>query len=135
MRIIQTFSWIARLAGLGALILGLLFWFAGIALISLHMIFGFLVAISLLALSIALITTRGGRVLGIIGVVFAIVVPVVGELQTGWYVLNALWLVPTIHLLLGVAAVGLAQVITGRYMRLKQTEIQTSSLRASQAAH
>lgn len=120
MLILRICSWIARLAGLAALLLGLLFWIASIDLISLHMLFGILVALSLLILSVALVAQEGGRVVGTLGILYALFVPIFGMLQTRWYVLDALWLIPTLHLLIGLGAIGLAQITFTRYTRLKQ---------------
>src|SRR5260370_42533418 len=77
-RIIQ---WIARVAGLGALILGLLFWIAQVDLISFHMLFGLTLALSLLVLSLVLVCTRGIRLLGAAGVVYALILPAFGLRQ------------------------------------------------------
>ncbi len=52
---------ITGVAGLGALTLGLLFWIAQIDFISLHMLFGLIVALSLLILGIVGVFTRGLR--------------------------------------------------------------------------
>jgi hypothetical protein len=67
--------WIARVAGLGALTLGLLFWIAQIDFISLHMLFGLTLALSLLVLSLVMVFTRGMRLLGAVGIVYAFILP------------------------------------------------------------
>lgn len=120
MAAIRIISWVARLSGLVALILGLLFWFAQIDLVTVHMTFGLLVTLSLLILSIVMLSIRGGRVLGVVGILYALVVPMFGELQLDLYVSGAPWLVPTIHMLIGIGAIGLAQVMFTRYMRLRR---------------
>ncbi|MBE3562023.1 MAG: hypothetical protein IMW89_22795, partial [Ktedonobacteraceae bacterium] len=45
---IRIVRWIARVAWLGAITLGLLFWITGIELITFHMLFGLTLALSLL---------------------------------------------------------------------------------------
>lgn len=120
MAAVRIISWVARLSGLVALILGLLFWFAQIDLITVHMAFGLLVTLSLLALSIVMLSIRGGRVLGVVGILYALVVPMFGELQLDLYISGASWLIPTIHMLIGLGAVALAQVMFTRYTRLKR---------------
>jgi hypothetical protein len=130
MLVVQIASWVARLAGAVALLMGLFFWGVELgwlnaplvfdpAYINVHMTFGVLVTLALLVLSVALVLTSGGRVLGTIGVVYALIVPIYGELQLNLYVSGAPWLVPAIHLLIGLGAIGLAQNIGGRYQRLK----------------
>ena len=116
---VRILSWIVRLSGLVALVLGLLFWFARVDWIEVHAVFGALVTLSLLSLSLVLLSVRGGRILAVSGVLYALIVPIVGEMQVGWYIAGAPWLVPTIHMLIGIGAIGLAQILTTRYMRLK----------------
>jgi hypothetical protein len=116
---IRILAWITRLSGLAALALGLLFWFAQVDWISAHVIFGVLLVLSLLSLSLIVMSVRGGRILAVAGILYALIVPIVGELQVRWYIAGASWLVPTIHMLLGVGAVGMAQALSSRYTRLK----------------
>jgi len=116
---IRILTWIARLSGLGALVLGLLFWFARVDWIEMHALFGTLVALSLLCLSLVMLSVRGSRILAVSGILYALVVPIVGEMQVRWYIAGVPWLVPTIHMLIGIGAIGLAQALATRYMRLK----------------
>lgn len=134
-RIISIISWIARLAGLVALILGLLFWIAQIDLISVHIAFGFTITVSLLILSIVLVCIKGGRVLGTIGIIYALVVPIFGEMQTSLSISSVPWLVPTVHMLIGIGAGGLTQAMYARYKRLEQDllKVATPQTRVSQA--
>src|SRR5579859_8299600 len=60
------------LAGIGALILGLLNWFFHINFIEIHMLFGFLVTLTLLIVGSVAVFTKGLRVLGVIAIVFAL---------------------------------------------------------------
>lgn len=125
---VRILSWIVRLSGLLALVLGLLFWFAHVDWISVHEALGALVTLSLLALSLVMVSVRGGRALGALGIVYALIVPFVGEMQVQWYVSAATWLVPTVHMLIGIGAIGLAQVMVTRYTRLKEAGHMLHSL-------
>lgn len=116
-RIIQ---WVAGLAGLGALALGLLFWIAQIDLINIHMLLGLTVALALLVLSIVMVATRGTRLLGAVGIVYAFILPVFGLTQSGILIGSLHWLIQAAHLLVGLGALALAGVMTTRYMRLKR---------------
>jgi hypothetical protein len=116
-RIIQIISGIA---GLGALTLGLLFWIANINLISIHMLLGLLVALTLLIVSIMAVSTRDMRTWGIVGIVYALIVPVFGLTQSSILVGNLHWLIQTVHMLVGIGAVALAGVMSVRYAALKQ---------------
>ena len=117
-RIIQV---ILGIAGLGALLLGLLFWIANIDLISIHMLFGLIVALTLLIMSIIAVSTRGMRIWGIVGIVYALIVPVFGLTQSGILTGNLHWLIQTAHMLVGIGAMVLTGIMSTRYMTLKQT--------------
>jgi hypothetical protein len=111
---------IAGVAGLGALTLGLLFWIANLNFISLHMLFGLIVALSLLTLGIVGVFTRGMRLLGAIGIVYALFVPVFGVTQATLLVGSLHWLIQTAHLLVGLGALALIGILSIRYLRLRQ---------------
>jgi hypothetical protein len=111
---------IAGVAGLGALTLGLLFWIANLNFIGLHMVFGLTVALSLLILGIVGMFTGGMRLLGAIGIVYALLVPVFGVTQATLLVGSLHWLIQTAHLLVGLGALALAGILGTRYLRLKQ---------------
>jgi hypothetical protein len=116
-RIIQV---IAGIAGLCALILGLLFWIVGMNVISIHMLFGLTVALALLILGIVGVFTSGMRVLGVIGIVYALIFPVFGLTQATLLVGSLHWLIQTAHLLVGLGALALMGFIGTKYLRLKQ---------------
>ena len=111
---------IAGVAGLGALTLGLLFWIANLNFIGLHMLFGLTVALSLLTLGIVGVFTSGMRLLGVIGIVYALIVPAFGVTQATLLVGGLHWLIQTAHLLVGLGALALAGILSTRYLRLKQ---------------
>ncbi len=116
-RIIQ---WVAGLAGLGALALGLLFWIAQVDDINIHMLFGLTVALALLVLSIVMVATRGMRLLGAVGIVYALILPVFGLTQSGILIGSLHWLIQAAHLLVGLGALALAGIMGTRYIRLKR---------------
>ncbi|MBO0780478.1 MAG: hypothetical protein J2P37_16760 [Ktedonobacteraceae bacterium] len=116
-RIIQI---IIGIAGLTALTLGLLFWIAGIDLLNIHMLFGLIVALTLLVMSIIAASTRGMRVWGIIGIIYALIVPVFGVTQSGILIGDLHWLIRTLHLLVGIGAMALAGSMGARYATLKR---------------
>ncbi len=127
-RIIQ---WTAGIAGLGALALGLLFWIAQIAFINIHMLLGLIVALSLLVLGIVAVCTRGMRLLGAVGIVYALIVPVFGLTQATLLVGSLHWLIQTAHLLIGIGALALMGVISTRYLRLKQAAAKAAAPQAT----
>jgi hypothetical protein len=122
MIIVRILQWIARIAWLGALLLGLLFWITGIDLISLHMLFGLTLGLSLLMLGIVLVFTRGVRLLGIASMVYAFILPTFGLTQSSLLVGSLQWLIQLAHLLVGIGAIALVQVMSTRYEHLKGGE-------------
>jgi hypothetical protein len=88
--------------------------------IGLHMLFGLIVALSLLILGIVGVFTGGMRLLGAIGIVYALLVPVFGVTQATLLVGSLHWLIQTAHLLVGLGALALIGVLSIRYLRLKQ---------------
>lgn len=126
MTTVRVFVWIARIAGLGALTLGLLFWIAQVDLISFHMLFGLSLAISMLVLSIIMLFTRGMRVLGIVGIIYTFVLPIFGETQVTLLVGNLHWLIQTAHMLVGLGALAFVQLIYTRYGHLRSPVAATA---------
>src|SRR5258708_643919 len=111
---------IAGAAGLGALTLGLFFWLAQMNFISFHMVFGLIVALSLLILGIVGVFTRGMRLPGALGIVYALIVPAFGVTQATLLVGSLRWLIQTAHLLVGPGALAFIGVLSTRYLRLKR---------------
>ncbi|HZR39975.1 MAG TPA: hypothetical protein VFB12_07670 [Ktedonobacteraceae bacterium] len=111
---------IAGIAGLGALTLGLLFWIANINFIGIHMLFGLIVALSLLVLGIIALSTRELRLLGTASIVYALIVPVFGLTQAILLVGNLHWLIQTAHLFVGLGALALMGYISVRLLNRKQ---------------
>jgi hypothetical protein len=98
-------------------------------LITIHMLFGLLVALALLVLAILAASTRGLRRLGIIGIVFALVVPIFGVTQQMIWVGSWHWLVEAAHLFVGVGAIMVTGTITARFTLLrKRTEASPAAL-------
>src|SRR5262249_21253778 len=112
--------WIAQLPVLS----GLLALLAQIDFISIHEGFGSFGVLGLLILGAVAVFTKGGRRLGVVSMIYALVVPAFGlsqpllqALTGGWF-----WLIQIAHLLLGIGAMMLALRIGKRYQQLKLTE-------------
>ena len=97
------------------LVLGVLFW-TGRALdwVPLHQTIGFLLVFGLWTL--AVLAARAGvrPPLVALAAVWGLVVPVLGLTQTELLVGSAHWLIEVLHLLVGVAAVGMAEGLAAR---------------------
>jgi hypothetical protein len=124
---------IVGLAGLCALVLGLFIWIARADLTDIHMLFGLLVTLGLLAMSIIALTARGLRIWGIVGIVYALIVPIFGVSQVDVLAGNLHWLIQTLHLLVGIGAMALTGFLGARYMTLKRGEASPTA--ESQALH
>jgi hypothetical protein len=110
------------MAGVGALLLGLLFWITQISFITIHMLFGVTLALSLLVLSIVMVCIRGARLLGAMGIVYAFILPAFGLTQASLLIGSSMhWLIQAAHLCVGIGSVTLVQGIYVRYRRLRPT--------------
>ncbi len=121
MIIVRIIRGIAGVAGLGTLTLGLLFWITQIDIVIVHIAFGLTFALSLLVLSIVAVFTRRMRLLGAVGIVYALILPVFGLTQATLLVGSLHWLIQAAHLLVGLGALALAGSMSTRYLRLKST--------------
>ena len=113
---------IVGIAGLCALVLGLFIWIANSDLTDIHMLFGLLVTLGLLVMSIIALIARELRIWGIVGIIYAIIVPIFGELQVNMLVGNLHWLIQTLHTLVGIGAIVLTGALGARYRTLKRGE-------------
>ncbi|GLV55129.1 hypothetical protein KDH_19760 [Dictyobacter sp. S3.2.2.5] len=116
-RILQV---ILGVAGLGALALGILIWTMGLNVYAIHMLFGLIVALTLLVGGILAVTTRELRIWGIVGIIYALIVPVFGVTQFGILPGGLHWLIQTAHLLVGLGAIALAGNLVTRSLALKR---------------
>ncbi|HKF35955.1 MAG TPA: hypothetical protein VKB35_03565 [Ktedonobacteraceae bacterium] len=113
---------VVGIAGLCALVLGLFIWIANIDLTDIHMLFGLLVTLGLLVMSIIALTASGLRIWGMVGIVYAIIVLIFGESHSALLVGNLHWLIQTLHLLVGIGAIVLTGALGVRYRTLKLGE-------------
>jgi hypothetical protein len=122
MRVITISIMVLRLAVLLALILGILFWTGNaLNLTFIHMILGFIVVISLWTIGLAQGFTKGGSfALALATFVLGLLLAIVGLFQTNWLTGSTHWIIQVIHLLLGLSAIGLGEMITARTKRRLQ---------------
>jgi len=122
-------TWIALIAGVVALLLGLTRWATGNDNVrNIHMLFGITLAFSFLILSIIMVATRGMRLWGVAGIVYALILPVFGIAQLQLLTGNLHWLIQVAHLLVGLGALTLIQITYTRYLRLKQPASSQSTI-------
>ena len=115
---IKTLQWIVRIAWVIAVLLGLSFWTGrALAPVSVHMTFGGLVALSLAILSILAMTHRVRPPVAAIALLWAIATVVVGTVQDWWVGAGSHVLIEVVHLVLGVGAIGLAEMLAAGLRR------------------
>ena len=114
---------IVGIAGLCALVLGLFIWIANSDLTDIHMLFGLLVTLGLLVMSIIALTSRGLRIWGIVGIIYALIVLIFGVSQVNLLVGSLHWLIQTLHTLVGIGALVLTGLIGARYRTLRRGKV------------
>jgi hypothetical protein len=115
---------VVAITGLCALVLGLVIWIANSDLTDIHLLFGLLVTLGLLVMSIIALTASGLRIWGMVGIVYAIIVLIFGELHSNMLVGNLHWLIQTLHTLVGIGAIVLTGALGARYRTLKRDEAE-----------
>lgn len=115
---INLLQWVVRIAWVVAIVLGMSFWAGpGIAPVSVHMTFGGLVALSLAILAILALTHRVRVPVAAVALLWAIATVVVGTVQDWWVGAGSHVPIEVVHLLLGVGAIGLAEMLAAALKR------------------
>jgi len=97
------------------IVLGVLFWTGhAMSSISLHMALGVVLVLSLWALAVLAAVARVSLGLVILSVAWGFVVPILGVVQTRLLPGPAHWVIQVLHLLVGMAALGLADTLATR---------------------
>ena len=114
---------IVRIGVLIELVLGILFWTGNAdSLQIVHIVIGILVVLSLWTLGIAQGLAGGSFGLALATFLIGFLLVLVGLFQTRWLIGSNHWVIQVIHLLLGLSAIGLAEMIGGRYRRMTATK-------------
>lgn len=114
-------QWVVRVCGVVLLILGLLIWAEGMRnLISIHTWLGILMVLGLWVL--AAVGARFGVPIGLAAglAVLGLLVAGLGMTQNTLMPGSTHWVIQILHLLLGMAAVGLAESVGGRLRRMRE---------------
>ena len=101
--------WIVRVAGTLQLLLGALFWTGhAYSFVSLHIISGTLIVLSLWTVAVLALVIRTRRGLALFGLLWGLALPAFGMIQATVLVGSLHWIVRVFHLLMGLAAMALA---------------------------
>jgi hypothetical protein len=133
---IRIISWTARIVGTLALLLGLIIWAMAIFapqfeldLRPYHMIFGFLLTLTLLVTCLVAFFVKGLWPAALFGLVYTAFLPYFGLNQMFWLIGGLHWLIQLAHLIVGIGAVAFMQFVTARFessYKVAQAETQTA---------
>jgi hypothetical protein len=136
MKTIKIAQMILRTAGLLVLILGIIFWVnpllpeTNAAVEGVHELLGVIVVLALWIMGLAQGFRRGGSLgLGLATFALGLVIPIIGIGQLTWKATagSPTELINAVHLLLGLAAIGLGEMIGARSKRLAREEQVSAS--------
>ena len=112
-------SMVVRVTAIGVLILGALLWTGNNdQLKSVHMLFGMLIVLGLWGLGITQAIRGGSPVLAVVAVVLGGVAFWFGTNQESFSPNSNHWVIQVMHLLIGLGAIGLAEVSAARYHKV-----------------
>jgi hypothetical protein len=117
--VIRIGSVVLSVAGVFALILGLLLWSHRAShLVALHMLLGFLVVSALWVVGIAqAFANSGSWLMAACAIIVGALVLVLGMNQSSLMVGEFHWIIQVMHLLLGLTAIGIGHMVAARYRR------------------
>ena len=122
--------WVVRITGLVQLVLGLALWSGNLLqYLQFHILDGFVFTLALLAVVVPAAFARVGLGLVLVGIVWVVVVPVLGMAQTQILPGDLHWIVRVVHLLVGVGAIGFADRLAGTVLarRAQDTALATGA--------
>ncbi len=119
---VTVLRWIIRLVFIVSLILGIMLWTGnGVGYLRLHMWLGFIITFALLLLAIIGFVARMRPVLPLIALIWAVLLPVLGIAQLHIAPGPNHWIVQVLHVIIGIGAIGLAEVLGKRSLNVRPT--------------
>lgn len=117
--VVRIASIVLSLAGLLALILGLLFWTGtGLNWVSMHMLLGLLAVGALWLIGTAQAFAKGGSwILALCALIVGAAIVVLGIIQSSLLVGDLHWIVQVVHLILGILTIGVGHMAAARYRK------------------
>jgi hypothetical protein len=109
------------------IVLGLLFWTGNaFALLPLHMLLGVALVLMLWVIAVMALVARVNPILALVGLVWGLIVPILGITQFQLLPGSLHWIIQALHLLVGIIAIALANILARQIA-------QTSAMRESGA--
>jgi hypothetical protein len=117
--VIRIASGVLTLAGLLALILGLLFWTgAALNVISMHMLLGFLAVAALWVVGLAQAFSQfGSWMLAAAALIIGAAMIMIGMSQSSLAAGEFHWVIQVVHLTLGILTIGIGHMAAARYRK------------------
>ncbi len=110
---------VLRIAVLFNLITGIIFWTGNADPLQIvHIVVGIIAVLALWTLGIMQGLRGGNYGLVAAAIVVGLLLVFIGLFQKGWLTDSNHWIIQVIHLLLGIAAIGLGEMIGGRSRRM-----------------
>ena len=98
--------------GVIMIVLGILFWTGNaLSLVSLHMLLGVTLVLLLWVIAIMALVARVNPVLALVGLVWGLIVPILGVTQFQLLPGPLHWIIQALHLLVGLVAIALANIL------------------------
>lgn len=116
-RIAVALGWVARLDGIGALILGIVLWTGSPRLLTIHILAGFILCLTVLLLGVLGFFARVRPAIPIVAIAWALLVPYVGFAQMKFLGGSSRVIIQVIHLLIGICAIGIAEMLAAKIKR------------------
>jgi hypothetical protein len=105
-------GWTIRITGLALVVLGLLLWVdAASGLRSIHILLGLVLVVALVAAAVLALRAGAKPILPAIAIAWAFLTAALGMVQAQLLVGDAHVVVQVIHLLVGIAAIGLGEAL------------------------
>jgi amino acid transporter len=115
------FQNLIRLLWIVTILFGIAFWLGHLLrFVPLHQALGLLIALCLIVLSILGIVGARAYGPGVAGIVIVILLPIVGMGQLSWLPGSGHVAIQVIHLLVGIAAIGIAEAVGARLRRTQR---------------
>lgn len=106
---------LVRISGLVVIVLGLLFWTGhALTLIPLHILFGILLVVGLLALALLAARAAINPAIVATAVAWAVMVLIFGLTQTRLLTGDIHWVIQVLHLTVGLSAIGQGEALAAR---------------------
>jgi len=123
---------LVRLVGTIQLVLGVLFWTGNaLSLVPVHMLTGILLVLGLWIMAALAAVTRAAPGLGVVAVIWGLIVPALGVTQTALMPGDPHWVIQVVHLLTGLALLGLVERLAMRIKRHLTARTATVAAMAS----